>query len=63
MSEERTIKYIGDGLSIPGVPARDLSPAEYETYKAAIEVCPSKLYEVPKAAKKSAQAKETTGKE
>lgn len=61
---ERTIKYIGNGSYIVGVPARDLTPEEYEAGKKLIEACPTKLYEVPevKASKKAApKAEQETG--
>lgn len=62
MTEERTIKYIGVGLSISGVPARDLTLTEYEKAKPLIEACPQTLYEVPEVKiKKSPKATEETG--
>lgn len=40
--------YIGDGDHIPGVPARDLTPAEVEIYGTAIDNTPGQpLYERP----------------
>jgi hypothetical protein len=32
-----TIKYVGQGSHIPGVPARDLTEAEYALYKKTIK--------------------------
>lgn len=46
---ERTIKYIGDGRWIPGVPRRDLTLEEYERCKDLIEAAKDTLYKVPKA--------------
>ncbi|MEM7133432.1 MAG: hypothetical protein AAF702_44460 [Chloroflexota bacterium] len=49
MNEERTIKYAGVDKAIPGVPKRDLTPAEYEEHKELIDACAVQgLYEVPK---------------
>jgi hypothetical protein len=47
MNNERTIKYIGEGAYLPGVPARDLTPDEYAMHAEAINACPQKLYIVP----------------
>lgn len=44
---ERTIIYIGSGAYISGVPARNLTPSEYEQYKELIEACPHRLYQLP----------------
>jgi hypothetical protein len=45
-----TIKYVGNGTFIHGVPARDLSEAEYKTHKKAIKAAEKAanvvLYEV-----------------
>jgi hypothetical protein len=38
-------KYLG-GAHLPGVPARDLTAAEYEAHRVEIEACPDRLYEV-----------------
>lgn len=45
-----TIRYIGEGAFLPGVPARDLTPMEWEQHKEAIMACPHRdaLYEIPK---------------
>lgn len=46
-----TIKYVGQGAHIPGVPARDLTEAEYaehkQTIKAQEKLTGITLYEVP----------------
>ena len=59
MTEDRTVKYVGNGAYINGVPARDLTAEEYETHREAVEACPQKLYEVPKP--KPAKAKKEDG--
>ena len=59
MTEDRTIKYLG-GAYIDGVPARDLTPTEYEKFKAIIEACTVELYEVPEV-KPSPKAKKESG--
>ena len=59
MTENRTIKYLG-GAYIDGVPARDLTPTEYEKFKAIIEACTVELYEVPEV-KPSPKAKKELG--
>lgn len=45
-----TVKYVGNGTFIHGVPARDLSDAEYKTHKKAIKAAQKAanvvLYEV-----------------
>lgn len=51
-------KYIGDGLSVAGVPARGLTKDEYERHREAIEACAVKLYEVAEPKKKKASEKE-----
>ena len=59
MTENRTIKYLG-GAYIDGVPARDLTPTEYEKFKAIIEACTVELYEVPEV-KPSRKSKKEPG--
>lgn len=46
------VKYIGEGSYIDGIPARDLTEAEWETYKETILLCPTAhdLYKLPKVA-------------
>lgn len=49
---EKTIKYIGAGSYIDGIPARDLTEIEWETHKDTILLCPTAhdLYCVPESA-------------
>lgn len=44
------VRYIGDGAYLYGVPARDLTPEEYEEYKEVILASPDaeRLYRLPK---------------
>lgn len=48
---ERTVKYVGNGAWLSGVPARDLTMKEYEACKAQIEQCTQQLYVVPEPPK------------
>ncbi len=45
----QTVRYVGDGAWLMGVPARDLAPEEWERHKALILSSPQAraLYEVP----------------
>lgn len=45
----QTVRYVGDGAWLMGVPARDLTPEEWEQHKALILSSPQAraLYEVP----------------
>ena len=41
-----TMRYIGGGASIPGIPARDLSEAEVEQYGGAAFLASTGIYEI-----------------
>lgn len=45
----QTVRYIGDGAWLPGVPARDLSTEEWEQYKDTILASSqaAQLYQLP----------------
>ena len=47
--EQEVVEYIGDGSYLPGVPARDLTMAEWKHHKKTILACPTcgELYEIP----------------
>ena len=47
--QTQTVRYVGDGSWLMGVPARDLSPEEWERHKPVILGSPQAraLYEVP----------------
>ncbi len=47
--QTQTVRYVGDGSWLMGVPARDLSPEEWERHKPVILSSPQAraLYEVP----------------
>jgi len=49
VAEPRVVRYIGDGSYLFGVPARDLTQAEWNEHKALILTSPhaSQLYEIP----------------
>lgn len=52
-AEKRVVRYIGDGAYLFGVPARDLTQAEWEQHKALILSSPhaTQLYEIPEGDK------------
>lgn len=56
-TNERVVKYLGGGFLI-GVPARDLTLAEYKRHETAIQECPTPLYQLPEA-KTQVKTKET----
>lgn len=47
--QTQMVRYVGDGSWLMGVPARDLTPEEWERHKALILSSPQAraLYEVP----------------